>query len=100
MSRHVRRESVQHSAVQQQASLQQPSNSNMQIKLLGGRPAPLLRRSSFPVHIGATTSERTQTPSGVATPAKSLSRRTSIDGSEEDSSPDVAKRRVRFLRRH
>ncbi|PSN37924.1 hypothetical protein C0J52_12249 [Blattella germanica] len=99
MSRHARRESVQHSAVQQQVNLQEPSNSSIstmhhsQIKLLG---------NSFPVHIGATASvipkDRAPTPSGVVTPAKS--RRTSVDGSEDDSSPDLTKRRVRFLRRH
>jgi hypothetical protein len=77
--------------------------------LPGTRPPPLLRRSSFPIHIGAASStthqsftpkEHVPSPSGTSTPTKSTSRRTSVDGSEDDSSPDMAKRRVRFLRRH
>jgi hypothetical protein len=77
--------------------------------LPGARPPPLLRRSSFPVHIEVAASiirhsftpkEHTKTPSGAATPTKATPRRTSMDLSEDDSSPEMAKRRVRFLRRH
>ncbi|PNF34627.1 hypothetical protein B7P43_G05870 [Cryptotermes secundus] len=115
VSRHARRESAQH---QQQVIQQDCSNNNAgpsvaqrrpQTKLLGDRPPPLLRRSSFPVHIGAAASithhsftpkERVPTPSGTATPTKPSSRKASVDGSEGDSSPDMGKRRVRFLRRY
>jgi len=47
-----------------------------------------------------TPKEHTRTPSGAATPTKATPRRTSMDLTEGDSSPDMAKRRVRFLRRY
>ncbi|XP_069700686.1 uncharacterized protein [Periplaneta americana] len=115
VSRHARRESIQQLTAQQPGILQDTSNSSAatargsQIKLLGARPPPLLRRSSFPAHIGAAATsphhsfspkEHVQSPSGTATPNKIMSRRTSVDASEDDSSPDMTKRRVRFLRRH
>jgi len=47
-----------------------------------------------------TPKEHNKTPSGGATPTKATPRRTSMDLTEGDSSPDMAKRRVRFLRRY
>lgn len=96
-------------SVTDQPTISTVSHLYREINFPGARPPPLLRRSSFPVHIGAATSiahqsftpkERISTPNGAATPTKSTSRKASIDGSEGDSSPDMGKRRVRFLRRY
>ncbi|XP_067008183.2 uncharacterized protein [Anabrus simplex] len=119
VSRHARRESVQlHQQQHQQTRRLQtavsfdsstgppPTVPRSSYRLLGARPPPLQRRSSFPVPLPTTqvsglpvTMEQSRPPSGSATPSGRLSRRPSVEHSEEDSSPDT-RRRVRIIRRH
>nr|CAD7205125.1 unnamed protein product [Timema douglasi] len=98
VSRHARRESLHHLQQHQSPSFDtSTSGQRPHVRLLGGRPPPLLRRSSFPVQMASSRVDL-QLRSPAGTPAK-LSRRPSVD-SEGDSSPDMGRRRVRIIRRH
>lgn len=63
-------------------------------RILGHRPPPLQRRSSFPVPLASGSSGEQSFNTG-----SKLSRRSSVEQSEEESSPDL-RRRVRIIRRH
>ncbi|XP_071555467.1 uncharacterized protein [Temnothorax nylanderi] len=82
--------------IRSQKSFEIPGMHRSAMRLLGARPPPLIRRSSFPI----PQAKKAATSSLCGTPSKGLTRRQSAESDEEIGITNALHHRTRLIRRH
>ncbi|XP_012529272.1 uncharacterized protein LOC105832669 [Monomorium pharaonis] len=93
----VARRPISRELIRSRKSLEIPGMHRSALRLLGARPPPLIRRSSFPI----PQAKHAATSSLCGTPSKGVTRRQSAESDEEIGIvTNILHHRIRLIRRH